>query len=119
ERPRTEMWWALFEGPSKLRSKLERTERKALARPKPRHVVPLVPDAPLGDDLMRPLPEPRSRVVPIAVGSLLAVSSVALVVAVWEAKTSDDAPLAALPPSPAPSAVPAGVPPTSEAVASP
>jgi hypothetical protein len=75
------MWWALFEGPSKLRARLERTERRAVAKNRPRHQVPLLPEAPSGDELMRPVApaqKPSHRWLPWTLGGLAATTAVAI-----------------------------------------
>lgn len=76
ERPKTETWWLLFEGPSRMRSKLERVERKALARVAPKLGFPLRPEQPSGDELMAPL---RRGPGAVAKGLVLALIALALV----------------------------------------
>lgn len=82
ERPKTELWWLLFEGPSKLRAKLERTERKAQARAPAKLGVALLPEASLGDELMRPLARGPSGIVKVAIAVFFLLALVGAVLAV-------------------------------------
>jgi hypothetical protein len=81
ERPKTELWWLLFEGPSKLRSKLERVERKAIAKAPAKLGVALRPDGAAGD-LMQPLSRGPSGTLKLLIAAFLLLAVAGLVLAI-------------------------------------
>jgi hypothetical protein len=81
ERPKTELWWALFEGPSRLRSKRERMERKALAKAPPKLGIALRPNQPPGDELMQPLTRGPTAALRVLIAALLILAVIGVVLA--------------------------------------
>jgi hypothetical protein len=81
EAPKRQLWWLLFEGPSKLRAKLERTERRAVARaparPGPARPSLAEPD----DEAAEPLTGETSVGLKLLIGALLLLAVTGVVLA--------------------------------------
>jgi hypothetical protein len=97
EKPKLESWWLLFQGPSKLRSKLERNERRAQPRPAARVEAPLHGDAEVSTRRSRKSQAARFVLALSVFGGLAVATAVATFVLTSGAP--DATPLAALPQS--------------------